>query len=208
MAFKPSSIPLSPESRERIDATSREMKRLYALPDRWLGEELLRLARRARKEYPSLLGNPCTSVYDPNFVWHVVPRIAKELGVKNLGPNENINPRVAQAEGQELRDLVGGYLKNLSLDKLAPEAAAVPADRSKPTACELLAHDFVNGNPVAIALDRLVPPPALGQDKNDWVARHTREVSRVRGHSPVMASWSPAFQAIPRYEHDNEGPSL
>lgn len=206
MALNPSSIPLSSESRERLDATNREMKRLCALPDRWLGEELLRLARRARKEYPSLLGNPCTSVYDPNFVWHLVPRIARELGVQNLSPNENINPRIAKAEGQELRDLVGTYLKSISLDRLAPEAAAVTMDPRKPTACELLANDFINGNPVSIALDRLVPAPAPGLDNTDWIARHTREVSRVRGHSPVMASWSPAFQAVPRYEH--EEPSL
>src|SRR3546814_12885233 len=63
----------------------------------------------------------------------------------------------------------------------------------RPTAAEILAHSLPNGNLVAFAVDRIAPAPAPGEDVDDWIARHIREISRARGLDETPY-WSPAMQ--------------
>src|SRR3546814_10346852 len=98
---------LSPEQRERIAAVQQEVERLYGLSDRWLGEALLKLARETRAEFPDLAVNPHGLSYDANFVWHVVPEVAKRLGARNLQPNEGISQNIASMNNDALRCTVG-----------------------------------------------------------------------------------------------------
>lgn len=183
MAFK---LILSPELRREQAMMTRELDRLYRLPDRWLGEELLKLARRAREENPGLLGRYEARSYSDSFVWEVVPEVARRLGAK-LSPDESQSHEFRSLHATRLRQVVGTYLQNTSLRYGLDERQAY-GDRVP--AIELLQHEFVNGNPVAFAMDRLAPPAPEGQDRDDWLARHIREVGRFVGGRPV-ACWSP-----------------
>lgn len=179
---------LSPASRVRLASKQREMSRLYSLSNLWLGAAILRLARQVREEMPLQLGDPQEQTYDASFVWHVVPNIAKRLGVRTLLINENRRDDIATSQGQEYRELIGVYLKNLSMGRFSKDA-----DRTSLCASELLGGDLANGNPIAMALDRLVPAPAPDCCKNDWAARYLLEISAVRGFKPTP-HWSPRLQ--------------
>jgi hypothetical protein len=76
---------------QRKATAAREMERLRRLPDRWLAEERLRLARAARDAYPRELGNPSTMAYAPMPVWNVIPEIARRLGATRLNRQEAAN---------------------------------------------------------------------------------------------------------------------
>lgn len=190
MAFK-LNIPMSEEARVRLDAVRREIGRLFLLSDRWLAEELLRLARRARAEFPDKLKDPHGITYEPNFVWHIVPEVAKRLGATRLLPNEASDADIVSLQPQEMRQAAGGYLQNMVLDRWG-----LLIKGATPTACEILNHSVANGNPVAFAIDRLAPPPEPGQDEYDYIARHVREISQARGHRET-ARWSPELQNDP-----------
>jgi hypothetical protein len=183
---------LAPEVLQRIRLkvrrTADEIARLHALPDRWLAEELLRLARGLRRDFPARLRDPHGVVYDANFVWQVVPEAAKRLGATRLLPNEAVSPSVVTLSGAEFRALVGAYLRNVSIGRWS-EADGSDA----PTAGETLCHCVANGNPVAFAADRICQAPEAGADRQDWVARHVREISRARGHEETPY-WSPELQ--------------
>lgn len=183
MAFK---LILSPELRRQREMMTRELERLYRLPDRWLGEELLKLARRAREENPKLLGQYEARSYSDSFVWEVVPEVARRLGAK-LSPNESQSHEFRALHATRLRQVVGTYLQNTSL-RYGLQAPLPYGDRVP--AIEILEHEFVNGNPVAFAMDRLADPAPEGQDRDDWLARHLREVGRYVGLTPVDR-WSP-----------------
>jgi len=182
---------LSPKTRARLDATHEIITRLYYLPDRWLAEELLRLARRMRHDHPDRLGNPAVYVYDAGFVWHVVPEIAKRLGAIRLHPNEATRGDIVTLQGQDFRECVGCFLANISQNWPRPIDA-----EGTPTAADILTHEIANGQPAAFALDRPrlnAPPPPPGHDRNDYVARHVREISRNRSHGETPY-WSPDLQ--------------
>src|SRR3546814_731879 len=155
---------LSPEQRERIAAVQQEVERLYGLSDRWLGEALLKLARETRAEFPDLAVNPHGLSYDANFVWHVVPEVAKRLGARNLQPNEGISQNIASMNDDALRCTVGAYLHNIAIDRMGMSVKG-----PRPTAAEILAHSLPNGNPVAFAVDRIAPAPLPGEDTDDWI---------------------------------------
>jgi len=183
MAFNFATV-LTPRQRARNEAFQREIERLFGLPDRWLAEELLRLARSCRRQYPNLLGDPCGVVYDPNFVWHLVPEVAKRLGANHLEPNEGI--RYAGISAPELRQCTGIYLQNVAI----AEWDRARFEQERPNAAEILCHQVQNGNPVAFAVDRICAAPAAGEDRDDLTARLMREISRVRGFEPTP-HWSP-----------------
>lgn len=178
---------LSPAQRQRLLSVRREMERLYGVPDRWLAEELLRLARRAREEHPDELGEADGITYDNNFVWQVVPEIARRLGCGNVAANEARALKAMSLGDGALREYAGHYLKHCSVNYW------LDAGAEKPLAMELLLHEVANGNPVAMALDRLCPAPEKGQDQDDYVARTVREISRRRGFV-ATAIWSPRLQ--------------
>lgn len=181
---------LTPAQRTRLARTRAENACLHALPDRWLAEALLRMARQIRAAHPDRPGNPRDCVYEPTFVWHVVPEVAKRLGATRLLPNEASDPRVSTLDGQALREPAGVCLQNVALDRWGRGDVL---EREAPSPEEILCHSISNGNPLAFALDRLCPAPEEGADWHDWIARHMRESSRFRGLSPTPA-WSPALQ--------------
>jgi hypothetical protein len=188
---------LSPDAIARLGKTRTEIKRLYALSDRWLAEELLRLSRKLRLEFPDWLGYPARKTYDSEYVWHLVPEVARRLGARSLLRNEAAMRDIVALEDAEFRCVAGIIFKNLSMRRWP---SGTPPDT--PSTAEILAHEIANGNPVAFAIDRFIPAPAKGDDRDDWLARHMREISSARGFEPTPC-WSPALTPSPR----NRGPS-
>lgn len=180
---------LTATQKARLANDRREIARLFGLPDRWLAEELLRMARDLRERFPDKLKDPYGATYEPNLVWHVIPEVAKRLGANSLRPNEA--QRYSDVSDEKLRVLVGVYLNNTSLDRF---------DRSKsetPSSGCILGHCVANGNPIAFAVDRFAPAPEPGGDRNDWLARRCREVAKARDLEP-SPYWTPAMQDYPR----------
>lgn len=177
---------LSPESIRRIERTQTELARIHGLEDRWLGEEILRLARRARDENPKLLADPRGTSYSPNFVWQVIPEIARRLGAKP-GLNEATDPDVIRTDDLRLREITGHYLANSSL-RYGMDRQIDKGDEI--TAIALLEHEACNGNPVAMAIDRICPPAPQGETQNDPLARSIWSVGRYLDGVQV-AAWSP-----------------
>jgi len=202
MTFK-SSDSMPPGKRERLRhslaAESQEMERLHELPDRWLGEEILRLAREIRTAVPGL-GSPLSigSGYAAFVLWHVVPELARRLGA-SLERHEATNPEVKINSPERLRQMVGCVLQWVDrryLDRACkPEAELCPV--------RVLFHDVANGSPIVMALDRIAPPEP---DYVDFPARHVREISRSRGHEEV-SSWHPGLQDDPEPDMEPEEPA-
>ncbi len=185
---------LTDDQRARIEATRWEMERLFALPDRFLARELLKMARQARAAIVDVeprMHDPFDPTYDVSFLWHAVPEVAARLGETSFLANERRSPWLADTDGQDFRDRVGGWIQNVEIGRRhGHDGGRVP------NACLLLAHDPCNGNPVAIALDRIAPP---GRSSTDWPARHLREVGRTRfDQDEEWTAWTPTFQHYPR----------
>lgn len=183
---------LTPAQRTKGEWSEGETERLFNLADRWLAEELLRLARAVRAQFPDRVGDPRSLVYESAVVWHVVPEVARRLGATRLLPNEATDPFIRAKSDAELRAVVGGCLNNSSLGRWGHDREAL---RLGPA--ELLGKDIANGNPVAFAMDRLAAAPAPGADRDDWIARYVREISRSRGFAETPY-WSPELRGRPQ----------
>lgn len=180
---------LSANQRAQIANTNRELARLYGLTDRWLAAWLLDTARFLRRRNPERLGDPNSVVYEPNFLWQLLPEIAKRLGATRLDPNEAT--RYASLSHAGLRELAGVYLANVSEYQLGHE---YDRDATHPDPAELVTHEIVHGNPVAFAIDRLCPPAERTPDRPDYIAARLREVTARRGHG-IHEAWHPALSA-------------
>lgn len=169
-------ILLSPQTRKRLDAETREISRLFGLADRWLGEALISLARSARAEAPQLRRDKF--IYDDTFVWHVVPEIAHRLGVTQFQAGEREDFEIRRYSNREIRELAGYCLGNISSSSYY----------AKP-GWSLLLHESANGNPVVFAVDRL----ARGDTKNPDVI--TRRLVEIAGHRGVEYNgrWTPSM---------------
>ncbi|MDE4914116.1 hypothetical protein PQI07_25940 [Methylobacterium sp. 092160098-2] len=179
---------LSPEQQARLERKAATLARMHALPDRWLGRELAQLARRLRGSVPELASPVLdTDGYTKHLLWDVVPELARRLG-EPLEHNESKDIWLRTAEGEELRRDVANCLLNTSAIWLM---RIVPEERQDDLA--VLMNEAANGSPVALALDRLVPP---GHDSTDRLAASLREVSRARGHE-AMPAWHPGLQLDP-----------
>ena len=182
---------MKPEGRARFDFERLELARLYDLPDRWLGEAVLRLARKARDEAPDHYADADRS-YSTGLIWNVAPEIARRLGC-TLSPNESQDPDIRYADDSELRRLTGHYLVNANLRGIA--SAYRKANPQGPSSAhDMLEMLHLNGNPIAIALDRLVPPDMACDNESDPLAHAMIVMSRQRGTS-VAAGWSPAHES-------------
>lgn len=187
MAFKIRDL-LEPRERLLIDRTGAEITRLYGLPDIELATYLLTLARGLRAEFPDQLSDPNGATYEANLVWHLIPEVAKRLGATGILPHEATYSHIATLKNDELRNCVGTYLKHVAIHHFAPDSA-----RDTPSFADIACHDIANGNPVAIAVDRIHPAPAAWADRHDWIARYVREISAARGHEQTPY-WSPDLQ--------------
>lgn len=182
MAFK-TNREIDQKTLERVEIIQSEIMRLYMLTDRFLGRALLKIGREARAYAPDALGNPAAGGYDVILAWGVIPRLASRLGENDLLPAEEAFARSLTADAAEFRTLVGSCMNNSSLRLLVAETDSLPLS--------LLNREFVNGNPITMALDRVHPPTP---ESADWCARHMREISWNRfGHGEHDA-WSPEFQ--------------
>lgn len=179
---------LSQKQIRLLHATTVEIHRLFALQDRWLGQALLHLARDVRAEFSGRLSDPSEQTYDATFVWSLVPEIARRLGAEGVSPDEIRRTEIRYATDRELRELTGIFLNNLSIGQWSLENRDI---RDRPSSADLLTREFVNGNPVAFAIDRICPPAPVGADKDDWLARHVREVAAHRGGDDT-GEWSPS----------------
>lgn len=179
MAFK-----LPPHLKEKVDAEMTEMKRLYALPDRWLAEELLRLARTIRERTSYAARDPKGDTYNSSVVWDFVPEIAYRLGGK-LQLNESIDPQIKMAKGEDLRMYAAAFTIGVAEIYFRD---ARRGERLCPV--DILFHNYCNGSPIMMAVDRLAPP---SPESEDSIARQIREIAAVRGHEPA-AMWHPGLQ--------------
>jgi len=162
-----------------------EIVRIYHLSDRWLAEELLRLARRCREEYPRRLKEVDRNAsYESSLVWDVVPEVAKRLGSRSLMMVEASDPKIVACDTAILREYAGICIKFSNL-----KSWIATADRT--SAASLLVRDFCSGNPIAIALDRLQPANEEDQAQ-DIIAREMREWSRKNCVEEVC-SWRPGL---------------
>jgi len=167
---------------------STELVRIYRLPTRWLAEEILRLARRTREQFSDRLPAANRNVnYECSLVWDVVPEVAKRLGSRSLGPLEACDPRVSGCDNFILREYAGICLTFSSLRRWVNQSAE---DLS---AAAILLHDITEGNPVAIALDRLQPPDN-STSHQDLIVRQMRQWSRARGLRET-AAWRPDLES-------------
>lgn len=172
-----------PTSPPPVEKMHLELRRIYALPDRWLAEELLRLARHCREEFAQRLKAVDRNAnYECSFVWDVVPEISKRLGSRSLTLHEASDPMVAGCDNSVLREYAGICLRFSALADWVDITKAA-------SATALLVRPVWIGNPVAIALDRLAPPD-IGTPHRDLITRQMREWSRANGLSEIQ-SWRP-----------------
>lgn len=188
MSFR---LKLSSEAIARLEAEANIAAGYHAMTDAFLAHSLLRAARTARREAPAELANPAERNYDTTLVWHVIPVLASRLGPVTLLPNEGTDRDVAGLDDRKLRTLVGQCLRNSGLGSLGRKHRP---NGTCPCALDVLGREFVNGNPIAMAADRVSPPDLSDDSREDWLAVHMREVGRSRfGHEEFLA-WEPAFQ--------------
>lgn len=181
--------------RRKIAAETREAARLYDLPDRWLGEALLKLVRQVRAA-SARYATPTLGTYNDSCLWAVVPEIARRLGC-SPDANETNALQGRTGEGaphtylpglspEEFREHAACTLNNLQASYLSP---VVPTT-SDLDPVSFLTRVAANGNPIAIALDRIAAPK---DPRADPIARELLEVSAARGFSPRQ-DWSPELQ--------------
>lgn len=153
------------------------------MPDRWLAEELLRLVRQVREELPDQLkfANRGAS-HACSLVWDVVPEIARRLGSRSLTADEGRDPKVTDCDDDILRQYAGICLKFSTLSTLVEQ-------RCQESVTRLLVREISDGNPIAIALDRISLAGGI-TPRQDLIARQMREWSRANGLDEV-AVWRP-----------------
>ena len=178
--------------RQRLEALNREVERLNRLPDRWLAEALLRLAREFRRQTPGF-GDPTRMVYENAYVWHIVPEVAKRLGATRLEPNEA--RRYSGLTDAELRFTVQVYLTHMDLSVFRKGVRSF----SSPDAGELIASRSYQINPVQCGVDRLDGmDDALEDDQMPRMADMTERKRDPAGADPcteVPTSLEPDWSA-------------
>jgi hypothetical protein len=167
------SLKLRPETRARLDEENKEVLRLFSLTDAWLATALLGMSRQARKV--AGLAQPDVPTYDSRLVWGILPELARRLGTPRRLVLEEIDWEIRNLSNYELRVRLGHTLYNVRERSLAP--------------WNLLTRIPSNGNPVAIAMDRL-HPGTLG-DKGDPITKSLEEVCQHR-KTAYSGVWTPA----------------
>ncbi len=166
------------------------MARLHGLSDRSLGTELLDIARVARIDRPD-----CSDPADTNasadcvILWQVVPEIARRLGAGPPTPDEAA-VEYLPLSNMEFRAGVTWVIANRSF------RYSIDHEVDTPSAAELLARRIIDGNPLAIGLDRVAPVPIEEADTADYIARKIFALSVSLG-LPPRTTWSPELVPEP-----------
>lgn len=195
-------IPLTEAQRERVARESAEACACHAASDIELGRRLIKLAQSVRKAFPeNLPAEPaeharCGSM----LVWEVAPEIARRLGAPDFERGRRPYS-LRDADPDDLRGIAAGSIFGSRVFLVLSDGKT-----ADPFAWSMLRREPCNGNPVVIGLDRVAPPT---NDRRDMLAMRLLEVSRARGHDPVM-SWSPDLNAPPLVpaEREPRGPFL
>jgi len=162
---------LSPETRARLEAERTETFRLFGLTDDWLANALLKLAREAQATSTSL--RPDTPTYNARLIYGIVPEVARRLGAVNLNQRE-IDYEIRALSDYGLRVRAGHCIGNI-------------ADSNEP-GWALLTRDVGFGNPVAFALDRILP--GRPGDRDDPINRRVQELAETK-RLAYTGSWFP-----------------
>lgn len=168
---------LSPESLARLDRRQAEVTRMYGLTTPWLASAILKLGRNLRAELAIPLDD---STYDSSLVWGIIPELVRRLGPVKLDTAE-IDWTVRDLSDYELRQRLGNTLKNVS--------------RRRCEGWELLTEEAANGNPLVMAIDRLIP--GVVGDNADSLTRSLAEIAGCRG-VPFAGIWTPAMLGKPK----------
>lgn len=173
------SFMLSEETNARLAAEKAEVVRLHGLTDRWLAHALLQLTRKARAERPEL--RPIDDGYAESLVWRIAPEIARRLGASGL---------FQQELDSELKSTSLKNLRNRLASTLANTERPAHSRRRELSAWFLVTREPCNGNPLAIAMDRLCPGSLT--DRDDRMTRAIAEVARSRG-CVYDGVWTPSL---------------
>lgn len=191
MAFKRLLKYIDSDFQDILSWRSREVERLFSLPDRFLGRALRDIGRAARSELGHPFDYPDHTGYGAGTLWNVIPGLARALGETDLTSDERFGACLLPENLAHMRRFTGLCLGNSEI----PYQVMRSDKRSVMLNAFLVSGEFVNGNPIAIALDRVSPPKP---QSNDWIAIHMREISSIRfGHSD-FDRWTPEFNAYPR----------
>jgi hypothetical protein len=181
----------STEWEARPDAYRQEVERLYALPDRWLGEELLRLLDRALNKQEAGMGLSAVQA---------IQAIARRLGA-SAGKGGLFDEYLDDMDPETFRQHVAD---DLLLDRIGSGPEMDLSGEASLSAAALLMADPILGNPVVFALDRICPPPPKGQEGREILAWETRMMSHAHCDRE-FAAWTPDVQMKPEDEIDREG---
>jgi hypothetical protein len=175
---------MSPELRKRHEAKIVEIDRLYQLPDRWLGRELMTLARNVRASGVFGDGYPDYSVAQSALFWDLIPEITSRMGETVFQPAER-PLYVRRMDDQELRARVSELIWS---DRVIARTFDDRLFRDF-NPYLLLVNDACNGNPVAIGLDRFA---AVSEDAPDKIGDFVFQIADRRGHEASFY-WRPEF---------------
>lgn len=170
--------------------TKTEAVRLAALPDRFLGRALVRMARLARSEIeeaegPRMLGFGFVSA----FLRGAVPEIAARLG--EADPESFLSRRKYGAlEGRDFREAIWFCHHHCPI-RLSPALTRQMSPRGR-EAWSLLRRDPLRGNPVFIGMERVA---ALLDERPDSYERHLRSEQR-KAEGEVANDGSPSSAAV------------
>ncbi len=183
--------PLSVEQRQDLEKVKTETIRLYHLPDAWLANSLLKMARCARQAAPQYFGNPNFGSFGASLLWEVIPTIARQLSsAVKFEDGESLSYEILNMTANQKRSHFWSYLTNIGFDNLSygPELGSglTPAKM----AFRLLGKDPADGNPICFGIDRVCPP----QNGDDFLSLYMLSTSEQRGHDPVSKVWTPDFQ--------------
>jgi hypothetical protein len=125
------------------------------------------------------------------FLFDLIPETARRLGCSvphSILTSPAQAKRLVAMSDANFRLYAGVILQNTPV----PYQLMGFNKNPEPTAYEILNHDFANGNPIAIAVDRIAKP-AANLTRDDWMAWHIREISKARGMGEQYC-WSPVMQ--------------
>ena len=129
-------------------ATTTEIVRLSSLDSRWLARALLRMARQLRVARLSEMAQQTQR--NARLYWQLVPELAWRLGERTMRIGERTDGAISQLSDQDLRKSLLQALRE-STPTLDSHAGRV------------FFREINDGNPIVLALNRLVPPSPPAQ---------------------------------------------